>query len=105
MKATYSISRKRVMRAAWEIKKGRHNGYPSSSRNWSFAKCLRWAWADEKRQVAIENEEYDRRNGLGKWSPENIAKINSTIKTSVCDMSHLADTLNGYYANNMYNGD
>lgn len=105
MKAAYQISKKRVMKAAWTLKKGKHNIYPSSTRNWSFAKCLRYAWSDEKRQVAYDNEEYDKRHCLGAWSPEKVAERKVAIKTSVCDMSHLADALLDYYAHNRYNGD
>ncbi|MDR3140389.1 MAG: hypothetical protein LBU37_01465 [Tannerellaceae bacterium] len=88
-----------VMEKAWSTKKGR-NGWM-----FTFSQCLTWAWKNEKKRVKRWNDDEDRRNHTGEYLPAKIAERKAQIKTSVCDMSFMADTLISYYANNCYNGD
>ncbi|MDR1257870.1 MAG: hypothetical protein LBK65_01125 [Tannerellaceae bacterium] len=98
MKTKYNKSR--VMRNAWTYKKDRRFG-----RSRTFSQCLKWAWDDEKKLIARTDDIIACRNHTGRYSPENTAKRQAQIKTSVCSMAFMADTLTAYYANNRYNGD
>jgi hypothetical protein len=105
MTTTSKYNKSNIMKRAWEIKRGRHFSYPRGTRNWSFAKCLSYAWADEKRMVARINEDANKRNRTGEWSAEKVAERNAAIKKTNVSLAYLADTLTDYYANNRYNGD
>ena len=96
----FKISRSRVMGYAWEMKKGKM-GWA-----FTFSECLAKAWKVEKIRVERQNDDYDSKFGLGRFSAKNIEELKaSTIKGNGNFTHLLANTLTDYYANDMYNGD
>ena len=77
-------NKRSVMKAAWANKKGRFGGM------YTFAKCLKLAWKEEKRQVARSNEAYARRFGL-------LKKIEIPTRTLTIAVDPYKNNINRYY--------
>ncbi|MDR2816060.1 MAG: hypothetical protein LBB62_05090 [Proteiniphilum sp.] len=100
--AIFAIDRSRVMKKAWEMKRGRTKYLYKT-----FGDALRAAWCDEKLSVSRMNDRYDREHGRGRYAATSESKpASKSVSLTEKYGQGIGDSLVEYYSHSgRYTGD